>query len=82
MNYILVFINGFIFDLLYAIYTKYINVDKYGLAGLASVLIMLSGTVVGILVYIEKQYENLIPYGMGLWAGTYSMKYLKKYLIK
>jgi hypothetical protein len=82
MKYILIFLNGFIIDFLYALYTKNINVDKYGIAGFYSVLITLGGVYIGVLVYIDHQFFDLIPYSLGLWSGTYSIKYLKKYLIK
>lgn len=80
MEWLIVFINGFIFDLLYGLYQKYMQVDRYKSAGIVSVLLSASGIYVGTLIYINKEFTILVPYWIGLFFGTYSIKYLRKYL--
>lgn len=75
MKYILLFLSGFIIDIIWALYIKAISDDKYLFAAIYSV-----GTGLCSLFMIHEFIENIyngMPYLLGLFGGTYSIKYLK-----
>ena len=74
MQYLLLFISGFIIDIIWTLYIKSIANDKYSLGAIYS-----AGTGLCNLFMIHeftKDIMNGLPYIAGLFFGTYFSKYL------
>ena len=77
MNIFLLFISGFIVDVIWSLYIKSLSDDKYFLAGLHFVGTGICGLFVIYEVSSTRDILTGLPYLIGLFFGTYFSKYLR-----
>jgi hypothetical protein len=78
MKYFLLFLSGFIIDIIWALYIKTISNNKYFLASIYSVGTGICAMYFTYEIAVTKDLLTGIPYLIGLFFGTLFSKYLNQ----